>query len=143
MNPLPKGLPKALEYDWTQIEFDCYGTEWRDASATLMTIQPIVMEVIEVWWTAGGEEYGIGTELQLYAVVRFDNGQWGFVEAWNDYTGWGCQDGVAWRVADTPEDLYLMCMSKEGREHLVWAPDLDERMQKLATSYQNLSERLT
>lgn len=79
-------------------------------------------EVIEVWWTSnGGGDLSddIGSELSLYAVVRFTDGRWGYVEAWNGYTGWGYEDGVEWSVCDTPAELEFR-MTDEGRSHLTW-----------------------
>jgi hypothetical protein len=59
-----------------------------------------------------------GTELSLYAVLRLRNGQWASVEAWNDYTGWGCQDGAVVRIGDTEEAVVLQGLSVEGRSTL-------------------------
>lgn len=124
------GLPPALANDdgygseWEAV-MHCEGQEWRDADRNLIPRDqgPTPAEIVEVWWTSnGGGDLGseIYTELQLYAVVRFEDGRWGYVEAWNDYTGWGCQDGVEWNVADTAEQLRPL-ITDEGRAHLEWA----------------------
>lgn len=123
----PDGLPDALVADPDQ-----WGSEWRsimDAQHDVRlwdgtpTDLPEIERIIECWFTSNesGDNAGpIGTELQVYAVLRFKDGRWGYLEAWNDYTGWGCQDGVEWNVADTAEQLRPL-ITDEGRAHLEWA----------------------
>ena len=42
-----------------------------------------------------------GSELRLVALAELKDGRWLSVEAWNDYTGWDCQDGSDNRVGAT------------------------------------------
>lgn len=63
-------------------------------------------------WKPGDDT---GTELSLHAVLRLRTGQWVSVEAWNDYTGWGCQDGSVVRIGDTEDDVVWHGLSEEGR----------------------------
>jgi len=119
----PKGLPEPLarsDYgysEWRSITEASY--QWRDVTGTLIEDRPVPSEVVEIWWTSNGDDEDIGTELSLYGVMRFADGRWGYLEAWNDYTGWGCQDGVDWTVSDTAAALVPM-MTDEGRSHLKW-----------------------
>lgn len=134
--PIPKGLPKALgeawdgpasEYsDWAHITGHGDGfVEWRNLAGELTDERPDVAEVVDCWFNHNGDpaDEGTGTELHVYAVVRFTDGRWGYVEAWNDFTGWGCQDGIDWRISDEgPERLYEVGMTDEGRARLAWKP---------------------
>ena|SRR2546421_8420577 len=61
---------------------------------------------------------GAGTELELVAVLRLLDGRWASVEAWNDYTGWGCQDGSDVRIGDSEEQVIRHGLSAEGRRAL-------------------------
>ncbi|WP_282698041.1 hypothetical protein [Streptomyces sp. CC208A] len=38
--------------------------------------------------------------------------------AWSDTTGFGCQQGVDWRINDTREQAIAMSLDKESRSHL-------------------------
>lgn len=43
-------------------------------------------------WQPGDD---LGSELDMVILAELENGMWIGVEAWNDYTGWGCQDDSA------------------------------------------------
>lgn len=45
-------------------------------------------------------------------------GEYFFLTAWCDYTGWGCQDGGEHFIKDTREELERFCMSDRERERL-------------------------
>ncbi len=72
----------------------------------------------EVPWAPGRST---GTELNLLAVGRLRDGRWFSVEAWNDYTGWGCQDGSDIRVGATEEQVVRFGLSAEARSALGYA----------------------
>lgn len=40
-------------------------------------------------------------------VLSFGGGQYAYLSGWCDYTGWGCQDGVDIRFANSVEELAL------------------------------------
>lgn len=63
-------------------------------------------------WKPGDET---GTELSLCAVARAKDGRWVAVEGWNDYTGWGCQDGADIRVGATEDQVVRYGLSESAR----------------------------
>ncbi len=60
---------------------------------------------------------GDDAEINMWAALRLKDGRYGYVEGWADTSGWGCQDGNAFAVADSLEEL-LPLMSDEGRSRL-------------------------
>jgi hypothetical protein len=84
-----------------------------------------VAEVTHFYADSNGEP---GTELTLQAVMRLHDGRWAFLDAWNDYTGWGCQDDSVARVAESFEDVVLHGMDAEARRNLsISDPMADEQ----------------
>jgi hypothetical protein len=59
-----------------------------------------------------------GTELGLFAVGTLMDGRWFSVEAWNDYTGWGCQDGSDVYIGATEADVVANGVTNDGRSAL-------------------------
>lgn len=57
-----------------------------------------------------------GTELELIIVGTLNDGRWLFVEAWNDYTGWGCRDGSVVRTAATLPEIVAGLTPDSRRE---------------------------
>jgi hypothetical protein len=68
----------------------------------------------EVWTPASSG----GTELELIVVGRDSLGRWFSVEAGNDYTGWGCQDGSDVRIGATEDQVVKFGLTESGRERL-------------------------
>lgn len=75
----------------------------KDVVATLLRVPFIrkddISEVVSVWGhTNGSSKEESGTELKLGILLKlkFEHGtcHYVYLEGWNDYTGWGCQDGV-------------------------------------------------
>lgn len=64
------------------------------------------------------------TEIDLRLVVEHNNGWW-YIAAWNDYTGWGCQDGVTCRWAWDLDSLIQFGLEREDRERWGLAEGLD------------------
>ncbi len=60
----------------------------------------------------------LGTELDLAAVLRLTDGRWAAVEAWNDYTGWGCLAAADWYIGESLDDVVSNGLTQEGRAHL-------------------------
>lgn len=59
-----------------------------------------------------------GTELDLVAVLRLWDGRWASVQGWNDYTGWGCQDGSTVAIGESREQVIRFGLDEEGRRKL-------------------------
>ncbi|MFI6814467.1 hypothetical protein ACIBG7_18795 [Nonomuraea sp. NPDC050328] len=59
-----------------------------------------------------------GNELELYAVLELADGRWASLEAWTDYSGWGCQDGSTVRVGPDRESVVRFGLTDEGRNAL-------------------------
>jgi hypothetical protein len=66
-------------------------------------------------WSPGS---GGGSELGLVLVARLKDGRWLGLEAWNDYTGWGCQDGSDLYIGPTREDVIANGITNDGRSAL-------------------------
>ena len=54
------------------------------------------------------------TEIDIRWVAEGFRGWW-YVAAWNDYTGWGCQDGVSIRWSETFDGLVRFGLDAEDR----------------------------
>jgi hypothetical protein len=65
-----------------------------------------------------------------FALFRLVDGRWGYVEAWNDSTGWGCQDSNSYALADALDAL-IPQMSDRGRYHL----GFESPLQRLSASF--------
>jgi hypothetical protein len=59
-----------------------------------------------------------GSELSMTLLAELSDGRWLSVEAWNDYTGWGCQDGSELRVGDTRERVISQGLTAAARKSL-------------------------
>lgn len=68
-----------------------------------------------VWTPTNGEG---GTDLDMVLLMRLTDGRWASVTAWNDYTGWGCQDASYVKVGATRDDVIRYGLDNEGRERL-------------------------
>ncbi len=60
----------------------------------------------------------VGSELNLYLIARLKDGRWIGLDAWNDYTGWGCQDGADVYFGDSREDVIANGITNDGRSAL-------------------------
>lgn len=59
-----------------------------------------------------------GTELTLIAILRLKDGRWAALQGWNDYTGWGCQDGAEMKVGESREQVVRFGLDDDGRRKL-------------------------
>lgn len=66
-------------------------------------------------WAVSPEGYG-STDIAL--IARLTDGQWATCVAWSDTTGFGCQQGVDWRINPTREAAISQGLDKESRAHL-------------------------
>lgn len=73
-----------------------------------------IVSVSDLWCTS--PEGGGSRDIALIAVLN--DGQWATCVAWSDYTGFGCQQGVDWRVNATRELAISQGLDKESRTHL-------------------------
>ena len=100
-----------------------YGADYIDHRDAGMPSTPserraTIEDVAEVVaWEGSTNEPGGGTELDLTAVLRLRDGSYLGLHAWNDYTGWGCQDGVEFMYAATLAEL-VPALTDEARRTL-------------------------
>ena len=64
-------------------------------------------------WTPDNRDGG--SELNMVLLCELRDGRWASIVAWNDYTGWGCQDGVDVRVGATRENVVRYGLDNEQR----------------------------
>lgn len=85
------------------------------------------IEAYAIWshgerWVPGKH---IGSELEMTLLGRTKGGRWFALEAWNDYTGWGCQDSSDLYIGDTREDAVRNGLTNSGREALGMVEGID------------------
>jgi hypothetical protein len=80
----------------------------------------------------------VGTELKLVALLRLKDGRYATVIAWNDYTGWDCQDGADVRIAETRDAAICHGLGNDERSMLdltcpqtVWVEEIDQETFRL------------
>ncbi|MFE1192864.1 hypothetical protein ACFW6E_08695 [Streptomyces olivaceoviridis] len=73
-----------------------------------------IAEVTDLW-AISPEGYG-STDIAF--VARLTDGQWATCVAWSDTSGFGCQQGVDWRINSTREAAISRGLDKESRAHL-------------------------
>lgn len=123
----------TFKYSW---EFDGAIGDLKEALESAVacpaSIQSTDSESLELWDVATIERYKLryhgndwgpsdhegGTELELNIVGTLKDGRWFSIEAWNDYTGWGCQDGSEVRIGATEAEVVNFGLTKEGRASL-------------------------
>lgn len=93
------------EWDWSAL-FEYGEGEVPEATA--------IAGIAGLWATS--PEGGGSRDIALIASLH--NGRWVTCVAWSDYTGFGCQQGVDWRVNATRELAISQGLDKESRTHL-------------------------
>lgn len=73
-----------------------------------------IVEITELW-AISPEGWG-STDINI--LGRLVDGRWVTVVAWSDTTGFGCRQGVDWRINDTRELAISQGLDKEARSHL-------------------------
>lgn len=111
-----------------------YGLEDFVETINLVGIKRAEIELVLKAWgdSNGGSKESPGTELSFGAVLKLKDGRFAYVTGWNDYTGWGCQDGVNVRYAETIEGLDLPKTQEYDKDPITWdeSPiDLNEWLQ--------------
>ena len=61
------------------------------------------------------EHNGGGTELSMGILGRIGEDEWFILTGWNDYTGWGCQDGASFTTYSTLQDAIDNGLTNEER----------------------------
>lgn len=81
-----------------------------------------LVEVTDLSVSYHGADWALGhsggTDLALYLIARLVDGRWIGLEAWNDYTGWGCQDGSDAYIGATRDDVIANGITNDGRSAL-------------------------
>lgn len=123
MNPDSFPTDRGISgYDWAELFPSADG--WNDRSSTTFAagvggaqLDPVMPEdVLAVVAHHGISPEGYGS-IDLWAIVQLQDGRYGMVEAWADTTGWGCQDGVVWKVC-TSYDQAVSELSEVNRREL-------------------------
>ena len=95
------------------------GPEFHDVATIPATpAAPFTMRDVKAVHAFNGWSPEDGGSVQLHTLVELHDGRWAVGEAWADYTGWGCRDGVDWRIAADRETAIRLGASEEGREAL-------------------------
>ncbi|MGW4222935.1 hypothetical protein ACWEG1_05710 [Streptomyces bauhiniae] len=97
--------PQLDEWDWSAL------FEYADGPAP----DPAAIATISDLWCISPEG---GGSLDIALVASLHDGQWATCVAWSDYTGFGCQQGVDWRINPTREAAISQGLDKESRTHL-------------------------
>lgn len=98
--------------------FYCAPIEWRSADTIPSTETPAFdVSGVTVIVDAQHEPEGYD-DSYFYLLGRLPDGRYVTCEAWNDSTGWGCQDGRTWTVADTLHAAVTRGLSEEARSAL-------------------------
>lgn len=123
-------LPPSWEHEWASV-FGEPQAHTAGASPGPFKRRDVikVIKAVRVDWDPG-EAY---TDTSFYVLVRLEDGRWGYVQAWNDTTGWGCQDANSFAVARSLEELVPQ-MTDAGRHYL----GLESALQRLSAA---LTER--
>jgi len=133
---------RTIHKDWPPVDLTetshwCHGAPTSDLAEALayetLTAEPVPVTTrhIDLTDVATVERYAIsyhddewkpgesaGTELDMVVVGTTITGEWFAVEAWNDYTGWGCQEGSNVRLGATEEHVVAHGLTVEGRAKL-------------------------
>jgi hypothetical protein len=117
-------LGTALAYEYGRGQFSATAIpELMEPSVRLHDLAEVVRYYVshnDAVWTPGDVDGG--SELQLIVVARTKAGQWVSVEAWNDFTGWGCQDGSDVRIGVSEEQVVRYGLSNDARARLGYPP---------------------
>jgi hypothetical protein len=101
----------------TEIEFDEYLWDSLYEYADRGVDAPEPGQIIEITnlWATSPEGYA-STDINM--LGRLSDDRWFTVVAWSDTSGFGCQQGVDWRINSTHELAISQGLDKEARAHL-------------------------
>jgi hypothetical protein len=121
-NELPP-IGSLGDHDWDMIlmqPVDGYWSSYSGAYSVLDggPVEDISRESIARVDRSYGQSPEGGGSVDLALLVQLTNGSWAACVAWADYTGWGCQDGVQWKVAPNRELAISQGLDREARAKL-------------------------
>lgn len=125
--PLHPDFPEATtsEHRWDQpTPLDDIASAFEVAGVEGVTFEDIAsvthysIDYHGVKWEPAPGDSGGGTELGMVLLGTLNDGRWFGLEAWNDYTGWGCQDNADLYVGPTREDVIANGITADGRAAL-------------------------
>lgn len=105
----------TAQWDTGEVDFDEYLWSALCEYGSGDIPQPDQIAAIDRLW-ATSPEGGGSTDIAF--IARLTDGRWATCVAWSDYTGFGCQQGVDWRINDTRELAISQGLDKESRAHL-------------------------
>lgn len=107
----------ASAFETDDIEFDEYlwSALYDYANQGGQIPEPGQIAEITNLWATSPEGYG-STDINI--LGRLADGRWFTIVAWSDTTGFGCQENVDWRIADSREIAISQGLDKEARAHL-------------------------
>lgn len=107
----------ATPFETDDIEFDEYLWDALYEYADQGSQIPEPGHIVEITnlWAISPEGYG-STDINI--LGRLADGRWFTVVAWSDTTGFGCRQGVDWRINPTRELAISQGLDKEARAHL-------------------------
>lgn len=83
-------------YDWEVVLDDANNSAElisKNGSAGRITAD----RINNVLWITADSPEGYGS-VDMACIVQLMDGRYAMCEAWADTTGWGCRDGVSWKV---------------------------------------------
>ena len=100
----------SVEHPWTwPSPYDelLYALDRADALGCLGAIRSVERYSIE--------HNDVGTDLVMVILGRMGDDEWFVLTGWNDYTGWGCQDGASFTAHSTRQDAIDNGLTNEER----------------------------
>ncbi|MFA5014006.1 MAG: hypothetical protein WC549_00500 [Actinomycetota bacterium] len=81
-----------------------------------------IKAVVAAWGNSNGEsKKESGTELKFGVLIELKTGHVVYVGGWNDYTGWGCQDGI---------EFHYLYGWELGYDNKYWIPKIKKECKK-------------
>ena len=108
-------LGLTAQWDTGEVDFDEYLWDALYTYGAGAIPEPAQIATIDRLWATSPEGYG-STDIAFLA--RLDDDRWATCVAWSDTSGFGCQQGVDWRINDTRELAISQGLDKESRAHL-------------------------
>ncbi len=97
-----------------------YGNSYSGAYSTVdgSKVEDITaarIATVDLWFGESPEGYG---SLDFVALCSLTDGRWAACLAWADTTGWGCRDGVQWKVAPARDEAISQGLDRAARVKL-------------------------
>jgi hypothetical protein len=104
----------AARFD-TEITLDDWLWQSLYEYATGDVPEPEQITEITHLWAVSPEGWG---STSIAFLARLTDDRWATCVAWSDTSGFGCREGVDWRINPTRETAIAMGLDKESRSHL-------------------------